>query len=223
MASISKSGGVSDGTYGRSLSLGLLRNNPLFVTAMGLCPALAVSYRVDNAIALGGAVFAILVLSSLSLAAIGERVPRRYRFVIELLVASSLATVADLLFKAYAPQLSARLGIYVPLIAVNCMVLAGSERVRSGKGTGKSLLTGVGDGLGFFFALLVISIVREVLGSGTITLFPVGSFDGVLRLSGIENHPISIVGYSVGALLVLGYLQGLSVWLASRVRKGRES
>ena len=146
----------------------------------------------------------------------GEFLPRRYRFILELLVTSCLATVAELLFRAYAPALASRLGIYVPLIAVNCMVLAATSRGNSQRGFGSVMVRATGDGIGFFVALVVISLVRELLGRGSITLFKIGGFDGILRVGGLERHPLSVVGYSAGAFLVLGYLQALAVRLSRR-------
>lgn len=194
----------------------LLRDNPLFGTLMGLCPALAVSYRVDNALALGAAVFVILLVSAATFALVGERVPRRFRFALDLLVTSCLATVAERLFRAYDPALATRLGIYVPLIAVNCMVLAATTRGAAPASFGRVMVRATGDGLGFFVALVVISLVREVLGSGTITLFKLGGFGGVIHVGGLESHPVSLLVYSSGAFLVLGYLQALSLRLGRK-------
>lgn len=195
------------------------RDNPLFSMSLGLCPALAVSYRVDNAIAMGGAVFAVLLVSVVVMSLIGARIPRRFLFAAELLVASSLTTVVELLLEAFAPALSVRLGIYVPLIAVNCLVLG---RTHEGGSLSAAFREGLAGGLGFFVSLLVISLIREMLGSGTITLYPVGSFDGVIRIGAIAAHPALVVGYSAGALLVLGYLQALSAWISGRRKEKRQ-
>lgn len=198
-----------------------LRDNPLFAMSLGLCPALAVSYRVDNAVAMGGAVLAVVLVAVVMMSVIGRRIPGRFLFAAELIVASSLTTVAELLFEAFAPAMSARLGIYVPLIAVNCLVLGRSERFAAGGSLSAALRDGLGGGLGFFVSLLLISLIREVLGSGTITLFPVGSFDGIVRVGVMADHPARVVGYSAGALLVLGYLQALSVWVSGRRKEKR--
>ncbi len=202
------------------LGTGLWKRNPIVGTALGLCPALAVSYRVDNAIALGAAVFAILLLTAATMMPIGMQVPLRYRFMLQLVVSSALAAVAELLFQAYAPSVASRLGIYVPIIAVNCLVLGGAEHFGSRSTWGGALLQRLIEGLGFFVALLVISVVREVLGSGTITLFRMGTFDGVVHVGALESHPASLFGYAAGALIVLGYLQALAEWV-SRARKER--
>lgn len=216
MAIESDSGRQPDESAARTLGRRIIRDNPLFGTLMGLCPALAVSYRVDNALAIAAAVFVILLVSAATFSLVGERVPRRFRFTLELLVTSCLATVAELLFRAHSPALASRLGIYVPVIAVNCMVLAATSRSSATAGFAMSMARATGDGIGFFVALVVISLVREVLGSGSITLFQVGGFDGVIRIGGLSSHPVGLVGYSAGALLVLGYLQGLSVRLSKR-------
>lgn len=216
MAQVADSDHVEAGPPGRTLGRRIVRDNPLFGTLMGLCPGLAVSYRVDNALAIGAALFVILLVSSATFLLVGERVPRRLRFTLELLVTSCLATVAELLFRAYSPALASRLGIYVPVIAVSCMVLAATSRSNTQAGFGTVMARAAGDGIGFFVALVVVSLVREVLGRGSITLFPVGTFDGVVRIGGLSSHPVGIVGYSAGAFLVLGYLQALSLRLSKR-------
>lgn len=219
MATLSDSGLAPHEPSRRLLGRRFLRDNPLFGSMMGLCPALAVSYRVDNALALGATVFVILLLSAATFSLAGERIPRRLRFTLELFVTSCLATVAELLLRAYAPALATRLGIYVPLIAVNCMVLAGTARSPARAGLGGVMARATGDGLGFFVALVAISLVRELVGSGTISLFTVGGAGEVLHVGGLESHPVSLVGYSAGAFLVLGYLQALAVRLGRRKEK----
>lgn len=205
----------------RAATWRILQNNPLFVTALGLCPAIAVTYRVDNAIVMGGAVLVVLLVSNMIFAALGGYIPPNLRFFTQLFIASCLTTVVDLLLRAYAPAILARLGVYVPLIAVNCLVLARSDRWLQKNPLGTAARDGLGMGLRYFFSLLVIALIREIVGHGTITFFPMGGFTGVVRVPGIADHPVTMIAYSAGALLAFGYLQGLSVWIVRRMKERR--
>ncbi|HUX21869.1 MAG TPA: Rnf-Nqr domain containing protein [Spirochaetia bacterium] len=198
------------------IAAGSPRRSVLPAVALGLCPALAVSYRVDNAIVMGLTVLAVFVLSSLSIGALGLYIPSKFRFALELIVASAFATVADLLLQAFVPDASTRLGIYVPVVGVNCMILGRSGRLLGRDRFKVALRDSTGMGGLFALSLIVIALVREILGHGTISLFAFGTFEGKIVIPGISQQPVSAFGYSIGALLVLGYLLAASNWLFAR-------
>jgi electron transport complex protein RnfE len=133
-----------------------------------------------------------------------------------IVVIASFVTVVDLVMQAYAPALSKALGVYVQLIVVNCIILGRAEAFANKNSVGASLLDALGMGIGFTLGLLLISLIREVLGAGTITLFPVGGFDGVIEIPGLSKSPVRIIGLASGALLVMGYLKAFFTWFTER-------
>jgi electron transport complex protein RnfE len=118
--------------------------------------------------------------------------------------------------QAYAPSLSKSLGVFVQLIVVNCIILGRAEAFASKNKLGRSVLDALGMGVGFTLALTLIALIREVLGAGTITLFPMGGFDGVIRLPAISTSPARVLTLPAGALLVIGYLKALADWFDKR-------
>jgi electron transport complex protein RnfE len=182
----------------------LWRENPLLLPLVGLCPALAVSGRLVNALLLAAVMLFALLGTGVASAALERLAPPRLRLPARLLLASALVTAAQRLLWAAAPGLGSGLGIYLPLLAVNCLVL-GSAGASSAVLAAREA---AGRGAAFAAALAVIALVREVLGAGTITLFPIGSFAGVLRLRGLA--PARVLAAAPGALLLLGYAAALA-------------
>ncbi|HVO39484.1 MAG TPA: Rnf-Nqr domain containing protein [Spirochaetia bacterium] len=211
---------------------GILNGNPVAMVLVGLCPAAAVTTRVIDALWMSVGVFSVLLLTRVCLSLLsllrdgesagpsadlrgGEGAPR-IRWLGALLIASCLTASFELVLLAFAPEESASLGIYAPLIAVNCIVLDRVEPAAGGKHIPTALLDACGLGLGFAFALLLIAAVREVLGAGTITLFPAGTFGGTIEIPGLSSAPARALGYAGGGLICLGYLAGLSRLLRRR-------
>lgn len=215
---------------------GILRDNPVVLLLVGLCPAAAVTTRVIDALWMSLGVFSVLILTRLALAVIarlrsdapessgaelrGGQGTARGRWLGALLLSSAFTACFELVVLAFAPEEAARLGIYVPLIAVNCIVLDRAE-LRGGRSSIPAALAGAcALGLGFACALVLLSVVREVLGAGTITLFPTGSFGGTIVIGGLSSAPARAVGYAGGGLLCLGYLTGAARLLRRRPRSG---
>ena len=123
------------------------------------------------------------------------------------------------LCRPYAPALSKSLGVFVQLIVVNCIILGRAEAFASKNSVKDSITDALSMGFGFFFGLTLIALIREVLGAGTITLFPVGDFNGVIELPGLVSAPVRIISLSAGALLVVGYLKGMFNWLSTKSAK----
>jgi len=201
----------------REFKKGLYKENPLFVLLLGLCPTLAVTTRVVNALGLGAGVILVLLGSNLAVSLLGDFLPGGLKTPAYAFIAASLTTGVDLGMRAVAPALSESLGIYVPLMAVNCLILGRAQVFARGGSPACSLLDALGMGLGFTLGLLLISLFREALGAGTITLF------GTLRLPWLSSHPLRVLALASGAFLVTGYLKALFNWLGlPKTRTGKE-
>jgi electron transport complex protein RnfE len=177
---------------------GIIKENPTFVLALGLCPTLAVSVSVRNGIGMGVAASFVLLGSNIMIAFIKNIVPDRIRIPCYIVVIATFVTVVELMLKAYSPVLNRALGIYVPLIVVNCIILGRAEAYASKNSVINSIFDALGMGLGFTLALILISGIREILGSGKLLGYPV--------TRGFEPALLFIM--PSGALLVIGLLLG---------------
>lgn len=195
---------------------GILKENPIFIILLGLCPALAVSTQVVNALGMGAGVIFVLLGSNFFVSLLKDFIPKKIRIPSYIVIIASFVTVVDLVMQAYAPSLSKSLGVFVQLIVVNCIILGRAEAFASKKSLTRSILDALGMGIGFTLGLLLISIIREVFGAGTITLFKLGSFDGVIRIPWLSTNPARVIGLASGALLVMGYLKALFNWLETK-------
>ena len=187
---------------------GIGSENPIFRLVLGLCPALAVSTSVINGLGMGIAATFVLLGSNIIISLIRKSIPDQIRIPCFIVIIATFVTIVELMMKAYAPELSRSLGIFVPLIVVNCMVLGRAEAFASKKGVFVSILDALGMGAGFTLGLLLISAIRELLGNGT--LF------GFLILKGFE--PVLYLVLAPGALLVIGLLIGGINFLSAKRR-----
>ncbi len=203
----------------KEFTKGFFKENPIFVLLLGLCPTLAVSTKVVNALGMGAGVIFVLLGSNIFVSLLKNFIPEKVRIPSYIVIIASFVTIVDLVMQAFAPSLSESLGVFVKLIVVNCIILGRAEAFANKNTLGASVLDALGMGIGFTLGLLLISFIREVLGSGTITLFAMGGFDGVIELPGLVNAPVRIFSLSAGALLVLGFLLGFFNWIGS-VKKG---
>lgn len=193
----------------KEFTKGLFRENPIFIIVLGLCPALGVSSRVVNALGMGAGVIFVLLGSNIFVSLLKDFIPGKVRIPSYIVIIASFVTLVEMVMQAYVPELYDSLGVFVPLIVVNCVILGRAEAFASRNGVGASVLDALGMGIGFTLALTVIALVRESLGVGTITLIPIGNFDGVIRIPGIVDSPARVFGLAAGALLVMGYLKAL--------------
>lgn len=152
---------------------GIIDENPTFVQVIGMCPTLAVTTSVENGIGMGLATTAVLTCSNLVISLIRKLVPDQVRIPCYVVVIASFVTLVQMLLKAYVPALNAALGVYIPLIVVNCIILARAEAFAGKNGPIASLFDGIGMGLGFTLALSCIGCVREILGNGSILGFTI--------------------------------------------------
>ena len=185
-------------TFFREFLKGIIKENPTFVLVLGLCPTLAVSISVVNGIGMGIAATFVLLGSNIIIALIKNYIPDRIRIPCYIVVIATFVTITELVMKAYSPALNRALGIYVPLIVVNCIVLGRAEAYASKHTVVNSLSDGLGMGVGFTLALILISGIRESLGAGKIM--------GLTLVKGFE--PALVLGMPSGALLVIGLLLG---------------
>ncbi len=190
----------------KEFTKGIFKQNPIFVIALGLCPALAVSTTMENALGMGAAATFVLVSSNIIVSAIRNIIPRKIRIPCFIVVIASFVTIVELLMAAYLPALSKSLGIFVPLIVVNCIILGRAEAFASKHKILPSIMDGLGMGLGFTLAISLVAAIREGLGSGKI-------FDLVL-IKGYE--PATMLVLAPGALLTLGILIALTNLIKKR-------
>ena len=180
----------------KDFSNGLLKENPTFRLVLGTCPTLAVTTAVFNGIGMGVAAAAVLIGSNLIISLIKKIVPNEVRIPIYVVVIATFVTVVQMLIQAFSPELDRQLGIFIPLIVVNCIILARAESFAAKNPPLNSIMDGIGMGLGFTVALVVISAVREVLGAG--------AFFGV-QLFGAGFEPALIMILPPGGFLVFGF------------------
>jgi Na+-translocating ferredoxin:NAD+ oxidoreductase subunit E len=179
----------------KDFSNGLLKENPTFRLVLGTCPTLAVTTAVFNGIGMGVAAAAVLIGSNLIISMIKKIVPNEVRIPIYVVVIATFVTVVQMLIQAFSPELDRQLGIFIPLIVVNCIILARAESFAAKNPPLNSVMDGIGMGLGFTVALALISAVREVLGAGT--------FFG-MQLFGAGFEPALIMILPPGGFLVFG-------------------
>ena len=185
---------------------GIIKENPTFVLILGMCPTLGTTTSAINGLGMGVATMAVLILSNIFISMIKNLIPDKVRIPAFIVVIASFVTVVDMLMQAFVPSLYASLGVFIPLIVVNCIILGRAEAFASKNGIADSALDGVGIGLGFTLSLTTIGAVREILGSGAIF--------GVSL--GIGDYMPLVFVLAPGAFLVLGFLMVLFNKLAKR-------
>ena len=177
---------------------GLVKNNPTFVLVLGMCPTLATTTSAMNGLEMGLATMFVLILSNIFISLIAPAVPDKVRIPVYIVVIATFVTLLQLLMQAFVPDVYNTLGLFIPLIVVNCIVLGRAEAFANKNGVAASALDGIGIGIGFTLSLTVIGIVREILGSGSIFGWKFIPGDGILAFV-----------MAPGAFLVLGYLMVL--------------
>jgi electron transport complex protein RnfE len=182
---------------------GIFKNNPIFRLVLGLCPTLAVTTSLENALGMGLAATFVLVCSNGLVSALRKVIPAAVHIPCYIVIIATFVTAIDLLMQAYLPDLSASLGIFIPLIVVNCIILGRAEAFASKNGIVDSLADGFGSGIGFTLALAFIAAVREIVGAGTLTIW------GDLALTGLNPGPMTLAILPAGGFITLGLLLAL--------------
>lgn len=179
------------------LTKGIIKENPIFVFVLGLCPTLAVSTSVNNAIGMGAAATFVLVCSNIIISMIKNVTPAKIRIPVYIVVIASFVTIVDMMMAAYVPDLHKSLGLFIPLIVVNCIILGRAEAFASKNNVLNSLADGIGMGLGFTLALVVVATFREILGNGTWLN---------VRVMPQSYDPMLMAILAPGAFITLGFL-----------------
>lgn len=181
----------------KNFSKGFFKENAVFVLLLGLCPTLGVTSSAINGLGMGLATMFVLVMSNLVISLIKGVIPDKVRIPVFIVVIASFVTIVQLVMEAFVPSLYKALGLFIPLIVVNCLILGRAEAFASKNNIGSSLIDGLGMGLGFSMALTMLGAIREILGSGSI-------FD--IRFVSEDASTILLFVLSPGAFIALGYL-----------------
>ncbi|MBP6322920.1 MAG: electron transport complex subunit E [Fusobacteriaceae bacterium] len=192
------------------LTRGLIKENPVFVLLLGLCPTLGTSTSAINGMAMGLATTAVLVFSNMLISAVKNIIPDKVRIPAYIMIIATLVTIVEMFMKAYLPALYAVLGLFIPLIVVNCIVLGRAESFASKNAIIPSVLDGIGSGLGFTLALTVLGSIREVLGNGSL-------FDVVIMPASFTPALIFIL--APGAFITIGFIIATQNYLNAKKAK----
>ena len=184
---------------------GLLTKNPVTVQLLGMCSTLAITTSLFNGIGMGLAVTIITICSNVLISALRKVIPNQIRIAAYIVIIAGFVTIVDLLLKAFIPALSASLGVFIPLIVVNCMVLGRAEAFASKNGVLASAVDGLCQGIGYTVALVIVCVIRELLGSGTFGGGLLGPGGAGIRIIP-EQFPAMQIVMPVGGFLVLGFV-----------------
>ena len=206
---------------GKQFKEGLITNNPVLVQVLGMCSTMAITTSFFNGLGMGVAVTVILTLSNVIISAIRKIVPDKIRIAMFIVVIAGFVTCVDLLIQAYVPSLATSLGVFIPLIVVNCIILGRAESFSYKNGVAASFFDGIFQGIGYTVVLLIMCIIRELLGAGTFG-------GGILGpdLKGIQiipsQFPAGMLTLPVGGFLVLGCLIAFMQWALAKSKNKEE-
>ena len=203
--------------FKKQLKEGLLTKNPVLVQMLGMCSTLAISTSLFNGLGMGVAVTIITICSNMMISALRKVIPSQVRIAAYITIIAGFVTIIDLLLKAYIPALSESLGLFIPLIVVNCIVLGRAEGFASKNGVVASALDGLCQGIGYTVALVLSCVIRELLGSGTFGGGLLNGGEGIRIIP--EGYPAMYVVMPVGGFLVLGFVLAGSQALTKRMEK----
>ena len=196
---------------GKQLKDGFLTQNPVLVQLLGMCSTLAITTTIANGIGMGVSVTIILTLSNIIISLLRKVIPEQVRIAAYIVVIAGFVTMVDLLLQAFFPDIAESLGVFIPLIVVNCIILARAESFASKNKPVSAAVDGICQGLGYTMVLIVMSAIRELLGSGALAgtqLFP-------------AEYSASLIAQPVGGFLTLGCLIALMQWAQRKVKGGK--
>ena len=205
---------------GKMLKEGLLTKNPVLVQLLGMCSTLAITTNLFNGIGMGLSVTIILICSNVMISALRKIIPSQVRIAAYIVIIAGFVTAVDLLLQAFIPELSNSLGVFIPLIVVNCIILGRAEAFASKNGVLASALDGLFQGIGYTAALVVMCVIRELLGSGTFGGGLLGGGEGIRILP--EGAAAMLMVQPVGGFLTLGFVIAGAQWLVKRLEKKKE-
>ena len=210
------------------LTNGFLNENPVLRLVLGTCPTLAVTSMASNGIGMGLAATFVLICSNIVISALRKIIPDQVRIPCYITVIAGFVSVVQMLVKAYVPDLDKALGVYLPLIVVNCIILGRAEMFASKNGVVDSALDGLGMGIGFTITLVIMGSIREILGSGTWmsglgSLIPALGADFAIQVIPESIDPFTIMTSAPGGFFVFGVLMAGATWLTSRPKKSEKA
>jgi electron transport complex protein RnfE len=199
---------------------GLWTENPVMVLLLGMCPTLAVTTSAYNGLGMGAASTFVLICSNVVIALVRNLIPKKVRIPCFIVIIATFVTIVDMALKAYQFDLHRNLGLFVPLIVVNCIILGRAEAFASRRSVLESLMDGLGMGLGFTLTLFTLGAIRELIGAGTITFFQMG--ETVIQIDAFGDGYIGVLVMILppGAFISLGFLVALQNFLINRGKEG---
>lgn len=202
-------------SFGRELTKGIWAENPVFVLLLGLCPTLAVTTKLQDGLGMAAASTAVLICCNIIISLLKGVIPKQVRIPCFIVVIATFVTLVQLMLKAYLPDLNKSLGIFIPLIVVNCMILGRAEAFASKNPVHLSIADALGIGIGFLVALGMISGLREFFGSGSIWGVP------LVKWESLENviQPAGVLAQAPGAFIVVGVLLGIFQYSKNRGKR----
>ena len=212
--------------FGKQFKEGLITQNPVLVQLLGMCSTMAITTSFFNGLGMGVSVLIILTLSNIFIALLRKIIPNEVRIACFIVVIAGFVTCVDLLLKAFVPALSNSLGVFIPLIVVNCIILGRAEGFSSKNGMVASFFDGIFQGIGYTWVLLAMCIIREFLGGGTFGGGVLGAVNEAGQHVGIQIFPadygIGMLTLPVGGFLVLAALIAAMQWALARPKKDKE-
>ena len=193
-------------SYWKDITRGIFEENPTFRLVLGMCPTLAITVLIKNGVGMGLAVVAVLTCSNIVVSSLRRFIPEQIRIPCYIVIIATFVTIIEMVLQAFVPALYAALGVFVPLIVVNCIILGRAEAFAGKQPVLRSLFDGIGSGLGFTLGLLLLSLVREVFGNGTF----LAETNYALQLFGPNFEPMRLFAQPAGAFIVLGLLLALT-------------
>ena len=207
--------------FKKQFNEGLLTKNPVTVQLLGMCSTLAITTSLFNGIGMGLAVTIITICSNVLISALRKVIPNQIRIAAYITIIAGFVTVVDLLLKAFIPALSASLGVFIPLIVVNCIILGRAEGFASKNGVLASAVDGLCQGIGYTVALVIMCVIRELLGSGTFGAGVLNGGEGIRIIA--EGYPAMQMVMPVGGFLTLGFvIAGFQWYMRRRQSKMKE-
>ncbi len=203
---------------------GLFAENPIFVLMLGLCSSLAITTSLTNALGMGVAVLCVLVMSNVIISLLRKIIPNEIRIPVFIIIIATLVKCVQMLMNAYTPALYESLGVFIPLIVVNCIILGRAESFASKNGVIDSLFDALGMGLGYTMAVLIISFFRELIGTGGLSLYnPFDASQVIFQFEIFSDYAVSLFTQSAGAFMTLGcilaFIQFMKIRKANKAKK----
>lgn len=202
------------------LKKGIFIENPIFSLMLGLCSALAITTSLTNAIGMGMAVLCVLMMSNVIISLLRKIIPNEIRIPVFIIIIATLVKCVQMLMHAYTPELYDSLGVFIPLIVVNCIILGRAESFASQNSVLDSLLDAIGMGIGYTFAVIIISFFRELIGTGGLSLYnPFDATQVIFQFELFKDYAVSLFTQPAGAFLTLGCILAFIQFIRNRKAK----